>query len=122
MNYKELEQYLNGLLPNKKIFYAIKISGDFNYIKARSCPKQSKPYPPIAEVLKQQKVFESRDVPGVMVGFYVPDLGEVNPPGYHFHFLSGDRKGGGHLMDCEIKKVKIEIDSISNFSMLLSEY
>src|SRR5512139_1111570 len=36
MNYKELEQYLSGLLSNKKIFYAIKISGDFNFIKLRS--------------------------------------------------------------------------------------
>jgi acetolactate decarboxylase len=60
---------LNGLLPNKKILYAIKISGDFNYISARSGPKHSKPYPPIAEAVKQMKSFEWRDVPGVMVGF-----------------------------------------------------
>jgi acetolactate decarboxylase len=61
-------------------------------------------------------------VPGVMVGFFVPNfMGAVNPPGYHFHFLSGDRKAGGHLLDCEMKKVKIEIDYISNFSMFLPE-
>ena len=116
MKYKELEQYLNGLLPNKKIFYAIKISGDFSFIKVRSGPKQTKPYPPFTETIKQQKVFESSNVPGVMVGFLVPNLGVVNPPGYHFHFLSDDRKRGGHLLDCEVKKVKIEIDPISNFN------
>ena len=121
MNYKELEQYLSGSLPNKKIFYAIKISGDFNFIKVRSGPKQTKPYPPFGETQKQQKVFEFRDLPGVMVGFLVPNLGYVNPPGYHFHFLSEDRKRGGHLLDCEIRKAKIEIDPISNFNLFLSE-
>ncbi len=122
MNYKELEQYLDGLLPNKKIFYAIKISGDFNYIQIRTGPKQSKPYPQVAEVLKNQTIYELRDAPGVMVGFYLPKfMGAVNPPGYHFHFLSGELKKGGHLLDCQLKKVKIEIGYIHNFNLFLPQ-
>jgi acetolactate decarboxylase len=117
---EQLEQYLDNLLPTKNIFYAIKVDGVFDYIKTRSVPKQDKPYPSLAEALKEQSILESRDVTGTMVGFWCPDYVEgLNVPGYHFHFITRDRKAGGHLLDCQTQNVKIEIDHTSRFFMTL---
>ncbi len=120
LNLEQLKQYLDNLLPTKSIFYAIKVDGVFNYIKTRSVPKQDKPYPPLAEALKEQATFEFHDVNGTIVGFWCPDYMEgINVPGYHFHFITRDKKAGGHLLDCQTKNVKIEIDYTSGFFMTL---
>jgi len=122
LNYKQLEQYLDNLLPTKNIFYAIKIDGIFKYIKTRSVPKQNKPYPPLVEVVKNQPTFEFHNVEGTIAGFWCPVYVEgINVPGYHLHFINEAQKAGGHLLECQIKDVKVEIDYTSEFYMALLE-
>ncbi len=119
-DYKQLQQYLDNLLPAKDIFYAIKIEGTFGYIKARNIPGQSKPYPKFSEVVKNQLIFEFHNVEGTMVGFWCPAyLEEINVPGYHFHFITKDRKMGGHLLECQMQDVRIEIDYTPEFHMAI---
>ncbi len=121
-NCKQLEQYLDNLLPTKNIIYAFKIKGNFKYIKTRSVPKQSKPYPPLIEVVKDQPTFEFNNVTGTIAGFWFPDYMEgVNVPGYHFHFITEDRKAGGHILDCQLHNGRIEIDYLSELFMALPE-
>ena len=121
-NYEQLRGYLDNLLPTKNIFYAIKIEGVFEYIKTRSVPKQNKPYPPLVEVVKNQSTFEFHNTEGTMVGFWCPAYVEgVNVPGYHLHFITEDRKAGGHLLECRMQNVTIEIDYTSDFYMVLSQ-
>jgi len=120
LDYEQLKQYLDSMLPERDIFYAIKVEGTFEYIKARSVPAQSKPYPSLAEALEGQTVFEFHDVTGSLVGFWCPTYVEgINVPGYHLHFITSDRKAGGHLLDCQTESVKIEIDYTSEFFMML---
>lgn len=122
VDYKELEQYLDKLLPTKNIFYAIKIEGDFKYIKTRSVPRQNKPYPPLVEVVKNQTIFEFRNVKGAIVGFRCPAyVAGINIPGYHLHFITENRKAGGHLLECQMQNVKIEIDYTSEFYLALPQ-
>ena len=121
-DYKQLQQYLDNLLPTKDIFYAIKIEGTFKYIKARNIPRQNKPYSQFSEVVKNQLIFEFHNVEGTMVGFWCPAyLEEINVPGYHLHFITKDKKTGGHLLECQMQDVKIEIDYTPEFHMALSE-
>jgi acetolactate decarboxylase len=120
---KQLEQYLDDLLPTKNIFYSIRIDGIFKYIKARSVPKQNKPYPRLPEVVKNQKIFEFHDVNGTVVGFWFPPyMKEINVPGYHFHFITEDKKAGGHLLDCQLQNVRIEIGYSSQLYISLPEH
>ena len=122
LGYEQLEQYLDGLLPTKNIFYALKIEGIFKYIKARSVPKQNKPYPPLVEAAKNQSIFEFHNVKGTIAGFYCPVYVEgINVPGYHLHFITADREAGGHLLECQVQNIKIEIDYTSEFYMVLPE-
>lgn len=122
MDYDQLKQYIDRLFLTKNIFYAIKIEGDFKYIKTRSVPRQNKPYPRLIEVVKNQPTFEFHNVKGTIVGFRIPDYMEgINVPGYHFHFITEDKKAGGHLLECRLQDVRIEIDYTSALYMVLPE-
>jgi len=102
LDYEQLKQYLDSVLPTRNIFYAIKVEGIFKYIKTRSVAAQSKPYVPLEEALKEQTIIELHDITGTLVGFWCPTYVEgINAPGYHFHFITSDKQHGGHLLDCE---------------------
>ncbi len=119
-NFEALEAYLDDLLPSRNLFYAIKIEGRFDYVKARSVAKQEVPYPPLIDVVKDQSIFEFEDVEGVMVGFWTPCyIQGVNLPGYHLHFITADRQGGGHVLGCSLANVTVHIDYTSRFYMEL---
>jgi acetolactate decarboxylase len=120
MNYSDLTSYINQSLPNTEAIYAIKVTGTFEYAKTRSVPAQTQPYPPLSEAVSHQTVFELTNVSGTAVGFYFPNsMSGVDYAGYHLHFLTDDRTGGGHLLDCVISNATIEIDYTNKFSLIL---
>ncbi|HYY26822.1 MAG TPA: acetolactate decarboxylase, partial [Chthoniobacterales bacterium] len=41
--------------------------------------------------------------------------------GYHFHFLSDDRRGGGHLLQCSGKNLRIRFERLNDFHLSLPE-
>ncbi len=106
--------------PTPNIFYAVKITGTFEMVKARSVPRQPKPYKPLDEVVKNQKVFTFQKVAGTIVGFRCPSYVKgINVPGYHLHFISADRKAGGHILDFRIDKAIAEVDDAREFHLVL---
>lgn len=119
---EELEKRLDALLPTLNIGYALRMEGEFEYVKTRSVPRQSRPYPRLVEVVKTQPTFELRQVQGTIVGFRLPEyLAGVNVPGYHLHFLTADRSAGGHLLQCRAKKLRIQIDGKDELRMLMPQ-
>jgi acetolactate decarboxylase len=120
MNYTQVQHQLEGRFPTKNTFYAVKITGEYTYLKARSPPKQNKPYPLLVDALKNQSVFEFQNVTGTMVGFWSPQyVNGLNTPGWHFHFISTDRKHGGHVLDVTVQRAIVEIQETSGFSVVL---
>ncbi|MDZ8189629.1 MAG: acetolactate decarboxylase [Nostoc sp. ChiSLP02] len=115
LNYQQLQESLDLRLSTKNYPYAIRIQGNFPFLKYRTVPKQKPPYRPLAEALKEQSVFELKNVNGTLVGFRTPKYMQgVNVSGYHFHFLTANRKTGGHLLDGQFQNTRVEIDAISN--------
>lgn len=122
MNLAELGKFIDEKIKTKNIFYAIKIDGEFKYMKTRSPFKQTKPYPALKAVSQMQSVFEFTDVKGTAVGFRVPEYANgFNMPGYHFHFLDSARKAGGHILELKTSNVKIELDYTHKFSVDLPQ-
>jgi acetolactate decarboxylase len=79
--------------------FAVRLDGRFAGVRARSVPRQSPPYRPLAEVVTDQHVFELTDVEGTMVGFRFPAYVEgIEVAGYHLHFVDVDRRRGGHVL------------------------
>jgi acetolactate decarboxylase len=119
---KELQAALDRLVPASDKPCAIKIDGDFKNIKVRSVPRQEKPYPGLEEAVKHQTVFDLKNVHGTMVGFRFPGyMDGVNVPGYHFHFITADKKAGGHVLDCSPESANVEVALISKLSVRLLE-
>lgn len=109
-------------MPNRNIMYAIKINGTFDYVRTRSVPKQTKPYPRLAEITKGQQTFQFEQVDGVILGYWLPSYVDgINVPGYHLHFITENRSGGGHVLDYNISSAKVEIDSTHDFFLELPE-
>ena len=120
VSYDRLKALVDGMLPTTNICHAIRITGVFSRVKTRSVPRQSRPYPKLAEVVKSQPVFEFEQVSGTLVGFRLPGfVAGVNVPGYHLHFLADDLSGGGHLLDCAIAEATVEIDHSRGFFVAL---
>lgn len=120
MNLTELEQYLDLNLPSENFFYAVKIDGNFSYLKARSVPKQEPPYPKLADVVANQTVFEFENVSGMLVGFRTPDyVTSINVPGYHLHFITENRSAGGHVLEFELENGTAYLDTTPAFFMEL---
>ena len=111
-DYADLQKQIDGLILSKNLMYAIKIEGKFASVRARSVPKQSS-YRPLVDVAGDQKEFQFQDMSGVLVGFWTPDfMQSISVPGYHLHFLSADKMHGGHLLDCSVQDLSIELQAI----------
>lgn len=96
------------------------MEGTFEYVKTRSVPKQEKPYPPLVEVTAHEPTFEFHDIKGTIVGFYCPDyFAGLNFVPYHLHFITEDRKAGGHVLEFIIKDVELSVDYVSELRMIL---
>jgi acetolactate decarboxylase len=122
MDLNQLLDYVDKLLPSPNLPYAIRIDGVFSSVKIRSVPRQQQPYPPLAAAAAKQAVFNLAGVKGVIVAFRHPAyLAGVNMPGYHCHFISADRRAGGHLLDCRVEGATVAVDAIPNFYLRLPE-
>ncbi len=120
MNLTELENYLDLNLPSNNFIYAVRVDGNFSYLKARSVPKQNKPYPKLVNVVANQTTFEFKNVSGTIVGFKTPSyMSDINVAGYHLHFITTNKSAGGHVLDLEIENGTATIDTITTFYMEL---
>ena len=121
-DYKRIEFLIDAAAPSRNLFCAIKITGQFRLMRTRSVPAQRKPYPPLKEVTNKQPEFDMNNVFGTIVGFRCPPyVNGINVPGYHLHFINGDRTRGGHVLDFEIIDGRCDIDILHQFFLRLPD-
>lgn len=122
MDYDGLKKLVDEYAPNLNVPCAVRVQGMFRYVKTRSVPKQKRPYPRLVDVVKEQKIFEFHDEPGVIVGFRLPAyMKGVNVPGYHLHFLTASRTGGGHLLNFRGLGLEVAMDPSHSLRIELPE-
>lgn len=111
-----LFKYLDSILTNQNGIYAIEITGRFDTIKTRAFPPVTRPYLPLADMLPLQHFFTFNNTSGILVGYRLPVFMDgPNITGYHFHFLSDDKKAGGHIVELLTDSITIEIDELDSF-------
>jgi acetolactate decarboxylase len=109
-----------GKLEAGNLPLAFVLEGTFSYVKTRAAPRQSKPYKKLAEALAHQPEFEFHSVHGVMVGFALPEyFAGINVAGYHLHFLTEDRRAGGHVLAFTAEDVRVAVDVTPNVHLAL---
>ena len=112
---EHLDEQLDQRLPRQNWPYAIRLDGEFAAVTVRSVPAQTPPFRPLVEVVKDQPTWEHRDIRGTLVGMRCPTwMGTLNVSGYHWHFLSDDRKVGGHVLQCELNRGEVLYDECSS--------
>ena len=118
--FEVLKDSFNYYFPTPNIFYVVKMKGSFSYMKTRSVPGQEKPYPPLVEVTANQPEFEFENVKGDIIGFFCPDYASgINVTGLHLHFLTSDRKGGGHILEFTLNSGTLEIGYLLDYRLIL---
>lgn len=119
LSYETFTERLEKLLPSRNVFYAIRVEGRFGVMRVRSLPRQQN-YRPLVEVAKEQSVFTFTDIAGCLAGFFTPAFfSSLNVPGFHLHFLSTDRRHGGHVLECRPSRVSVGVQLLSTLELAL---
>ncbi|SCT47028.1 acetolactate decarboxylase [Staphylococcus aureus] len=101
---------------SENLFSAVKISGLFKKMHVRLMPAQEPPYTRLIDSARRQPEQTETYVKGAVVGFFTPELFHgIGSAGFHVHFANDDRNFGGHVLDFEVKDVKVEIQNIETF-------
>jgi acetolactate decarboxylase len=120
-NMTELEKVLGSGFASNDTFIFIRIDGTFPEMIVRSVPMQTPPYPPLADVVSEQVVFDYRNVTGTLIGLWSPSYaGTLSYAGFHFHFISDDRTKGGHVLGFESVNASASIDYTDGLEMMLN--
>lgn len=119
LDWEAFQQRLVSLMPSPNIFYAFRVEGMFELVRARSVPRTEN-YRPLVDAAGAQSTFEFRNVRGTLAGFYTPAfMSSLSVPGIHLHFLSEDRTRGGHLLECRPADVRVGVQFLSRLELSL---
>jgi acetolactate decarboxylase len=117
-SFAELVEACDELRDTENLFYAFRIDGTFSLVKTRVMKPVLKGTGLKAAASAQQE-FTFEDQEGTLVGLWSPGFaGSFSVSGYHFHFLSADRKRGGHVLEC--KALDVTIDGCAMHEMHVS--
>lgn len=116
-----LEAHCDALRSSGNIFYAFRLDGHFSQLRARAV-SPPRPGGRLVDAAKEQNEFRFSDIDGTLVGLWSPGFSSAfSIPGYHFHFLSDDRKHGGHLLDCDASRLRLRMEALTDFHLGLPE-
>jgi acetolactate decarboxylase len=111
----------DDLRRSENFFHAFRVPGQFVSVKTRvmhAVPKGTG----LKTAASGQEEFLFENVEGTLVGLWSPNYaGAFSVPGYHFHFISADKKRGGHVLECSIRTATIERCTMNEMHVSLPE-
>ena len=114
---KHLAGRFDVLRPSDNFFFAVRVDGHFDYVRTRAMCRTAEGVP-LVEAAAVQPEFVSCGVAGTLVGFWTPEYARtLNVPGYHLHFVSDDRKHGGHLLECRGTDLSLQIQREGDYHL-----
>lgn len=125
-NISDIETLKQALEPyvkdDQNIFYMIKAKGVFKTMHVRSCFASEKPYPTLSEVAQDQREFHFENTRGDVIAVWCPKyVNGINLPDWHFHYLSGDKTQGGHILGMSADSLRVKINKIERFDLTLPQ-
>jgi acetolactate decarboxylase len=120
-SFKDLEARCDAFRRSGNIFYALRLDGRFKRVRTRAV-KPSQPGDGLVDAAKAQSEFAFVDIDGSLVGLWSPGFSSAfSVAGYHFHFLSADRRHGGHLLAVEADTLELKVEPLTRFHLALPE-
>ncbi|MDU4093246.1 MAG: acetolactate decarboxylase [Pantoea sp.] len=121
-NRDAVHEIINQQITSDNQFCALRIDGRFQQVQTRTVPCQHRPYKPMMEAIEQQPTFHFNQRAGVLIGFRTPQYMQgINVAGYHEHFITDDRQGGGHVLDYSLESGVLTFGAISKLVVDLPE-
>lgn len=125
-NIDDLKIALNNIIDSHfglNSMHMARIDGEFELVDARSESGYESVHVELKTVLgKTQKAFKFEKIKGTLVCVYFPDyMDGINAAGWHLHFISEDRKHGGHVFDIVMKSGKGQISKINSIELKLPD-
>jgi acetolactate decarboxylase len=106
---------------SSNVFYAFRLDGCFTRVHARAVnppPAHAR----LVDAAEAQSEFFFHGLAGTLVGLWSPGFSSAfSVPGYHFHFLSQDRKHGGHVLDVAAGPLRLRVEALTEFRLALPE-
>jgi acetolactate decarboxylase len=120
-SFDDLAAQLDKERTTDNLFYAVRIDGRFARIKARAISKTESGVP-LIKAAAQQAEYTLTDVGGTLVGFWTPLYARtLNVPGWHVHFLSDDRTEGGHVLDAQAGRLRVQMQDLADDRIAMPE-
>ena len=120
-SFSEVVAVCDALRSSENVFYAFRVEGKFSFVKTRVM-KAAPHGAGLKAASSGQEEFSFKDQEGTLVGLWSPGFaGSFSIPGYHFHFLSADRKRGGHVLECKAVDVTISECAMHEMHVSLPE-
>ncbi|MBR4464072.1 MAG: acetolactate decarboxylase [Treponema sp.] len=123
---EDLKTTLNNIIDGHfglNSMHMARIDGEFELVDARSESGYESVHVDLKTVLgKTQRAFKFEKIKGTLVCVYFPDyMDGINASGWHLHFISDDRKHGGHVFDIVMKSGKGQISKINAIELKLPD-
>jgi acetolactate decarboxylase len=112
---------VDELRESANVFVAVRVDGTFDSVHVRAACRTA-PGVPLVVATEAQAEFELHDVTGTMVGFWSPPYSSgFEVAGYHLHFLTDDRRAGGHVLDCRARTVGVRLEEEDDVHLALPD-
>ena len=123
-NIDKLKEFLNLRIDESfglNSMHMARVDGSFKRVCARSESGYRAHHVTLKDALSvTQRDFCFDDVRGTLVCVYYPDyMDGINASGWHLHFISEDRKKGGHVFDVSMISGTVYLDKITNIEITL---
>ncbi|MEA3118111.1 MAG: acetolactate decarboxylase [Paraburkholderia sp.] len=118
----DIQKLIDKLVDSPNLFCAFRIDGRFERVVTRTVPRQTKPYRPMLKAIERQPTYTFEDTVGTMVGFRCPAYVQgINVAGFHVHYITEDRRGGGHVLDYRLLEGLLQLAKISTLRIELPQ-
>jgi len=119
--FEALTRQLDAHRRSDNLFFAVRLDGRFAEIHTRVACKAEAGVP-LDQATAHQAEFRMKDVTGTIVGFWSPPYARsINVAGWHLHFLTDDRKGGGHLLGCGGQGLEAKLQDLDDLRLAIPE-
>ena len=121
-SFRDFSDRMDAILSENGINspYFVRIHSKFPCMLLRSVPRQSGSTSLLQVVEEQQVTWSVKDIEGTVIGLFCPAfMSTLNSHGWHLHFISDDRKVGGHVLDLSINESTVFISRMDSISVVL---
>jgi len=103
--------------------HIVRIDGFFNKVSARSESAYKAHHVELKDMLSMtQRDFFFEQIDGTLVCVHYPDyMDGINASGWHLHFISEDRKKGGHVFDVDMERGSVRLSKMNKIEIQLPD-